>query len=118
MLPVVSAHVSATKCDTGCTPVPASPMLSDEFDALLEMMTVPVNPAPEMLMLEILTMELPELVRMVCRLLLVPTFTLLKLRFATLEVSVPGVAAVTVSDTGIVIGGLPAPVGVTTIWPL
>jgi hypothetical protein len=54
---------------------------------------------------------------MACWLLLVPTLTLLKFKDETLEDKVPGVAAVIISETGIVIGGSPAPVGVTVIWP-
>src|SRR5580658_4336655 len=59
-----------------------------------------LNPAPAMLTLEISTVEVPALVRTVCRVLLLPTFTLLKFRVPTLAVSVPGVEDATVSDTG------------------
>lgn len=50
-----------------------------------------LNPAPEMLTLETVTLEPPELVSVVESVSLLPTFTLPKLRLEELKLKVPGV---------------------------
>lgn len=61
-----------------------------------------VNPGPEIVTLEIVTLELPELVNVTLRVELLPTFTLKKLRDEVLAVRVPG-AGLTVSVAGLLV---------------
>ncbi len=49
-----------------------------------------LNPAPEMLTLVMSMLVVPELVSVACSVLLLPTFTLLKLKLFRFEVSAPG----------------------------
>ena len=55
-----------------------------------------VKPGPEMVTFEIVIFELPELVKVTPRVLLLPVFTLPKLRVDVLAVSGPGGTALTV----------------------
>jgi hypothetical protein len=59
-------------------------------------------------------LELPEFVKVTLRLLLLPTFTLLKLRLEALGVSAPGAAALTVRVAALLVT-LPAELVTNTV---
>ncbi len=72
-----------------------------------------VKPAPEIVTLETVILELPEFVKFTPRELLPPTFTLLKFRLVVLGVSAPG-AGLTVRVAALLVT-LPAELLTTTV---
>jgi hypothetical protein len=76
----VAAGANVTFSVTTCPGVMIWPLLTP----------VGVNPAPEIETLETVTLELPELVKFTLKMLLLPTFTLPKVRVDVLATSGPG----------------------------
>ena len=103
MLPL-PAGAKVTFSVTTCPGVTICPLLTPEA----------VKPAPEIVTLETVMFELPELVKFTFRALLLPTLTLPKLRLVVLGVSAPGAAALTVSVAALLVT-LPAELLTTTV---
>ena len=72
-----------------------------------------VKPAPEIMTLETVILELPELVKFMLKLLLLPTFTLPKVRVDALAASGPA-AGLTVREAALLVT-LPAELLTTTV---
>ena len=77
-------------------------------------MPLAVKPAPEIVTLETVILELPEFVKLTGRELLLLTFTLPKLRLVVLGVRAPGGGALTVSVAALLVA-LPAELLTTTV---